>query len=100
MARQFFEANNQGTAINPGYPLPYPAEMARMSELAQRPDLKDAWAIEQQNRSFDGPSGQAAWASEFGSHLSSPGAGMQNMTAHPECVSSYSASKYATKYLL
>lgn len=85
MARQFFEANNQGPSVNSGYAIPYPAEMARMNELANRPDMKDTWTIEQQNRGFDA-SGQAAWASEFGSHLSSPGPGMQSMPGHPECV--------------
>lgn len=47
---------------------PHPAELARMGELAGRPDLNEAWAMEQQSRMrlFEESKAQGAWVNEFG----------------------------------
>lgn len=84
MARQFFDAQ-KGATLGPSFS---PAQIAPAQDLVSRqlphiptnpttaPNLSDAWANVQRASSLPGPGNafsSAAWASEFGSHVFSPG---------------------------
>ncbi|TFK44351.1 hypothetical protein BDQ12DRAFT_593404 [Crucibulum laeve] len=87
LARQFFEANAQGHA-GPAFSMPHP-DMARMGEMTGRPDLSEAWLMEQQNhmQAFEESKAHGGWAAEFGGppQMTSPIPSMQqNMGGRPE----------------
>ncbi|KAF9010567.1 hypothetical protein BDQ17DRAFT_1387794 [Cyathus striatus] len=56
--------------VSPGIGMPIPAEFLRIAEVNGRPELNEAWVMEQQNamRAFEESKAQASWAAEFGNN--------------------------------